>query len=300
MRPRVLRRLRHFRPPPRRPTDVLRNAGAAAPRPGRRRHGSGAKRPAASFTKAPGSCPTCSARRSWTGWRATAAIGHTLYLRRGERPRPRRSAAAVRTASPGRVGIRVQRRADQCRGAPAATGGRRLDFSYAGGHRGGGPSARPPLPPGAAGSARVSLAAVEAASPACGSCPASWWRPGTPTASGRCAWANSNGWSGGDPVLEEHRRTAWVVASETCALDTVGAEFVRDIEPGEVLAIDDEGSSRAAGRWPPAAPLLFRIRLFRPSRQQPERAQRPHRPQKPRPRTGQGTPGGRGGGHRRA
>lgn len=34
---------------------------------------------------------------------------------------------------------------------------------------------------------------------------------------------------------------AWVVASETCALDTVGAQFIRDIEPGEVIRIDANG-----------------------------------------------------------
>ena len=33
----------------------------------------------------------------------------------------------------------------------------------------------------------------------------------------------------------------YVVASETCALDTVGAAFVRDVEPGELLAIDAHG-----------------------------------------------------------
>ncbi len=33
----------------------------------------------------------------------------------------------------------------------------------------------------------------------------------------------------------------WVVASETCALDIVGASFVRDIEPGELIAIDERG-----------------------------------------------------------
>ena len=33
----------------------------------------------------------------------------------------------------------------------------------------------------------------------------------------------------------------WVLASETCALDIVGAEFVRDIEPGEIVVIDDRG-----------------------------------------------------------
>jgi amidophosphoribosyltransferase len=33
----------------------------------------------------------------------------------------------------------------------------------------------------------------------------------------------------------------WVVASETCALATVGATFVRDIEPGEILSISPRG-----------------------------------------------------------
>ncbi|GBQ50679.1 amidophosphoribosyltransferase [Acidomonas methanolica] len=34
---------------------------------------------------------------------------------------------------------------------------------------------------------------------------------------------------------------AWVLASETCALDIMGAEFVRDVEPGEIVVIDDAG-----------------------------------------------------------
>ena len=33
----------------------------------------------------------------------------------------------------------------------------------------------------------------------------------------------------------------WVVASETCALDIVGARLVREVEPGEVLRISDDG-----------------------------------------------------------
>jgi amidophosphoribosyltransferase len=35
----------------------------------------------------------------------------------------------------------------------------------------------------------------------------------------------------------------FVVASETCALDIVGATFVRDVEPGELVRIDDRGIS---------------------------------------------------------
>lgn len=33
----------------------------------------------------------------------------------------------------------------------------------------------------------------------------------------------------------------WVVASETCAFDLVGAEYIRDVEPGEILIIDAQG-----------------------------------------------------------
>ncbi|PTM08314.1 MAG: amidophosphoribosyltransferase, partial [Bacteroidetes bacterium] len=31
---------------------------------------------------------------------------------------------------------------------------------------------------------------------------------------------------------------AWIVASETCAFDIIGAEYVRDVEPGEVIVIE--------------------------------------------------------------
>jgi len=34
---------------------------------------------------------------------------------------------------------------------------------------------------------------------------------------------------------------AWVLASETCALDIVGAQFVRDVEPGEIVVVDQAG-----------------------------------------------------------
>jgi amidophosphoribosyltransferase len=34
---------------------------------------------------------------------------------------------------------------------------------------------------------------------------------------------------------------AWVLASESCALDIVGADFVRDVEPGEIVIINDQG-----------------------------------------------------------
>ncbi len=35
----------------------------------------------------------------------------------------------------------------------------------------------------------------------------------------------------------------WVVSSETCGLDIVGAQFVRDVKPGEIIRINDTGMS---------------------------------------------------------
>ncbi len=36
-------------------------------------------------------------------------------------------------------------------------------------------------------------------------------------------------------------RNGWVVASETCAFDIIGAKYVREVEPGEVLEISQNG-----------------------------------------------------------
>ncbi len=42
------------------------------------------------------------------------------------------------------------------------------------------------------------------------------------------------------PLCIGKRDNAYIVTSETCALDTIGAEFVRDVEPGEVITITPE------------------------------------------------------------
>jgi amidophosphoribosyltransferase len=43
------------------------------------------------------------------------------------------------------------------------------------------------------------------------------------------------------PLCVGKMGNTWVLSSESCALDTVGAEFIRDIEPGELVVIDDNG-----------------------------------------------------------
>ena len=42
--------------------------------------------------------------------------------------------------------------------------------------------------------------------------------------------------------------TAWVLASETCALDLIHAEYVRDIAPGEIVVINKDGV-RSVNPW---------------------------------------------------
>lgn len=43
------------------------------------------------------------------------------------------------------------------------------------------------------------------------------------------------------PLVLGRFENAWTLASESCALDIIGAEYVRDIEPGEMVLIDDDG-----------------------------------------------------------
>jgi len=45
------------------------------------------------------------------------------------------------------------------------------------------------------------------------------------------------------PLCLGRLEQAWVLASETCALDLIHARFVRDVAPGEVVVINQEGLS---------------------------------------------------------
>ncbi len=67
------------------------------------------------------------------------------------------------------------------------------------------------------------------------------------------------------PLVLGRLERGWVVASETAALDIVGATFVREIEPGELIAIDAAGLRST--RFAPAEPhgcLFEYVYLARP------------------------------------
>src|SRR5207248_3744562 len=67
------------------------------------------------------------------------------------------------------------------------------------------------------------------------------------------------------PLVLGRLERGWVVASETAALDIVGASFVREIEPGELLAIDEHGLRSNKFAAPEPAGCLFEyVYLARP------------------------------------
>ncbi len=68
------------------------------------------------------------------------------------------------------------------------------------------------------------------------------------------------------PLCLGRRGDGWVIASESCALDNLGADFLREIDPGEVVVIDGEGLRSAvwpgAGETRPRALCVFELIYF--------------------------------------
>jgi len=67
------------------------------------------------------------------------------------------------------------------------------------------------------------------------------------------------------PLVLGRLERGWVVASETAALDIVGATFIREIEPGELISIDEAGlSSVRFAEADPKGCLFEYVYLARP------------------------------------
>jgi len=67
-------------------------------------------------------------------------------------------------------------------------------------------------------------------------------------------------------ALGKTKNDAWVVSSETCAFELLEAEFVRDVEPGEMVIINDHGleSVRPFGARPPHRCVFEWVYFARP------------------------------------
>ena len=67
------------------------------------------------------------------------------------------------------------------------------------------------------------------------------------------------------PLVLGRLERGWVVASETAALDIVGASFIREVEPGEMVAVDEGGlRSRRFAEPAPKHCLFEFVYLARP------------------------------------
>jgi amidophosphoribosyltransferase len=67
------------------------------------------------------------------------------------------------------------------------------------------------------------------------------------------------------PLVLGRLERGWVVASESAALDIVGASFVREVEPGELIAIDEHGlRSQTFAAATPKGCLFEYVYLARP------------------------------------
>ncbi len=67
------------------------------------------------------------------------------------------------------------------------------------------------------------------------------------------------------PLVLGRLERGWVVASETAALDIVGASFIREVQPGEFIAIDEDGLRTESFAEPAPKGCLFEyVYLARP------------------------------------
>ena len=65
----------------------------------------------------------------------------------------------------------------------------------------------------------------------------------------------------GDEAVADGPRDGWVLSSETTGLDIVGAEFVRDVEPGEIVVLEPGREPRSV-RFAAATPALCVFELI--------------------------------------
>ena len=68
------------------------------------------------------------------------------------------------------------------------------------------------------------------------------------------------------PLVLGRLDDAWILSSETCGLDIIGAEYVRDVQPGEIVIVDRNGprSIRPFGKTPRRFCIFEHIYFSRP------------------------------------
>ena len=234
-----MRRGRHLRPSGSRQAGLPGPLRPAAPRPGKRRHLHRRWRPTSTLHKAMGHVADI----------FTSAVLATLPGESRHRPHPllhhRRHRAAQRPAVLGLLqqgprGRRPQRQHHQRRRTARRTRPPRRHLPGLQRHR------SDPAPGGAL--LRAHAAPAPCAMPCCSwKAPSRWsswprtassW-PATRTASAR--WPSAK-WK------SQAAASAYVFASETCAFDLIGAVYLHDVEPGEMVIVGPDGLTPRALR----------------------------------------------------
>lgn len=65
------------------------------------------------------------------------------------------------------------------------------------------------------------------------------------------------------PLCIGKLKDGFIIASESCALDTVDAEFIRDVEPGEIIIIDENGMRSVSNdKWCRRSLCIFELIYF--------------------------------------
>ena len=214
--------------------------------------------------------------------RGHIAIGHTRYsttgaLHLGERPADAAHPSGRRAAAPPSR-WRTTATWSTPPSWPAQVAELGLDADGDLRHRAGHHAARRPARPlgrgGGAGGAADACAARSASS----------------------SWTRSTLYAARDaqgvrPLVLGRLERGWVVASETAALDIVGASFVREVEPGELIAIDEHGLRSSPVRHAGAQGLPVRVRVPGPAGHHDRRPQHVLGPRRDRPPAGPGAPG---------
>ena len=187
--------------------------------------------------------------------RARLAIGHNRYSTTGSTLAEELPAARGRVRAR-RAGGRAQRQPRECRGLRERLEAQRLDLPVVVRHRGDHSPDR-----GLAARRRWSSGVVDALAQVRGAYSLVFL-----TETQVIAVRDPHGFR--PLVLGRAGRRGRGRARETCALDLVGAEYVREVEPGEIVVIDERGVS-SLRPFAPARPqaLHLRVRLLRAARQ---------------------------------
>ena len=248
-----MRRLRHLRPSGSRQSRLSGAVRAATSRPGERRHRVHRRAADPTRTRRWAMWRTSSRRSGWRSCPATLAIGHTRYSTAGDTVLLNAQPFSV-ACNKGRIAVAHNGNITNAAELRRDLERRRLHLPGLQRH------GSDPAPGGALARAHAGRRAARSAAAARRRIFA-----GVPGAGPHHRGARSARFpSAGDrPDGAVGRQEAYVFASETCAFDLIGAVYLNDVEPGEMVIVGPGGhDARALCAGRRTRPVRLRARLL--------------------------------------